>query len=373
MRPLLLPLLAALTLVASHAITTARADEILNLGDPAPPLSLSKWLKGEKIDHFAPGRIYVVEFWATWAPSPKAIPHLTELAHKYRDRGVRILGIDSYEDDPNQVKPFVDQLGDRMDYSVAMDRAPADNPSQGATARAWLEASDENGIPTAFVIQDGKIAWIGHPLELDRPLAAIVAGKWDIAAEARKRLEAKTLERKARAFRDRVETSYRAKDYGGALAAIDEATAKEPALADEYAKMRFDCLVELDRTDAALKVGERMLNLYHDNAMALNNAFFSVVDLTRQKEPDPRLARLALEGLLRANELTKGHNIYILNTLAQAQYRVDDPAGAVATQEQAIRALEAQVTNKSHPFHRTYRQQLDMYRRAEARKSRRAS
>lgn len=372
MRPLL-PLLAALTLAAGHAIASARADEMLNLGDPAPPLSLSKWLKGEKINHFEPGRIYVVAFWATWMPSPKAIPHLTELAHKYRDKGVQFLGIDSYEDEPNQVKPFVDQLGDRMDYSVAMDQAPADNPSQGATARAWLEAADENGIPTAFVIQNARIAWIGHPLELDRPLTEIVAGKWDVADQARKRLEAKTLERKLKAFRDRVETSYRGKDYSGALAAIDEAIAKEPELADEYAKMRFDCLTELDRTDEALKVGERMLKLYHDNAMALNNAFFSVVDLTREKDPDPRLAKLALAALLRANELTQGHNIYILNTLAQAQYRVDDPAGAIATQEQAIRELDAQVANKSHPFHRTYRQQLEMYRRAAARKSRRVS
>lgn len=369
---LLLPLLAALALATGDATTIARADEILNIGDPAPPLSLSKWLKGEKIDRFEPGRIYVIMFWATWAPGREAIPHLTELAHRYRDKGVRFLGIDSYEDDPNQVKPFVDQMGGRMDYSVAMDKAPADNPSQGATAKAWLEAADESGVPTAFVIQDGRIAWIGHPLEIDRPLAEIVAGKWDVAGQARTRREAKSLERKAKAFRDRVETSYRGKDYSGALAAIDEAIEKEPALTDEYAKMRFDCLVELGQIDEALKVGERMLKRHHDQAIELNNDFFSVVDLAREKAADPRLARQALEGLLRANELTKGRNIYILNTLAQAQYRVGDPAGAVATQEQAIRELEAQVANKSHPFHRTYRQRLDMYRRAADRDAKKA-
>ncbi len=367
---LLLPFLAALTLASGHALTTTRADEMLNIGDPAPPLSLSKWLKGEKIERFEPGRVYVVMFWATWAPGREAIPHVTELAHKYRNKGVRFFGIASYEDDPNQVKPFVDQMGDRMDYSVAMDRAPADNPSQGATARAWLEAAEESGIPTAFVIRDRTIAWIGHPLEIDRPLADIVAGKWDLAARARTRLEAKSLERKSRAFRDKVETSYRGKDYSGALAAIDEAIEKEPALADEYAKMRFDCLAELGQVDEALKVGERMLKLHHDQAMELNNDFFSVVDLARDKAADSRLARQALEGLRRANELTKGRNIYILNTLAQAQFRADDPAGAVATQEQALRELDAQVANKSHPFHRTYRQRLDMYRRAAAREAR---
>ncbi|MHB1559256.1 MAG: TlpA disulfide reductase family protein [Isosphaeraceae bacterium] len=372
MRPLL-PLLLALTLAAGNVTTNARADEILNIGDPAPPLSLAKWLKGDKIDRFEPRRIYVVVFWATWAPVQEAIPHLTDLAHKYRDRGVRFLAIDSYEDEPNQVKPFVDQLGDRIDFSVAMDRAPADNPAQGATARAWLEAAEENGVPTAFVIRDGMIAWMGHPLEIDRPLGEIVAGKWDVAAQARARREAKSLERKARAFRDKVETSYRGKDYSGALAAIDEAITKEPALADEYAKMRFDCLVELGQVDEALKVGDQMLKLHYNQAMGLNNDFFSVVDLAREKAPDPRLVRQALEGLIRANELTKGQNIYILNTLAQTQFRAGDPAAAAATQKQAIRELEAQVTNKSHPFHRTYRQQLDMYRRAADREKKKAS
>ena len=41
-----------------------------------------------------------------------------------------------------------------------------------------------------FVIDtQGRIAWIGYPLYMDRPLARIVAGDWDMVAEARRMRE----------------------------------------------------------------------------------------------------------------------------------------------------------------------------------------
>ena len=57
------------------------------------------------------------------------------------------------------VKPFVDQMGDKMDYSIALDNVPAGgNPNEGSMAKTWMKAAEENGIPAAFVIRDGKIA-----------------------------------------------------------------------------------------------------------------------------------------------------------------------------------------------------------------------
>ena len=38
----------------------------LKVGDPAPPLAVSRWLKGEPLKRLEPSRTYVVEFWATW-------------------------------------------------------------------------------------------------------------------------------------------------------------------------------------------------------------------------------------------------------------------------------------------------------------------
>ena len=92
----------------------------------------------------------------------------------------------------------------------------------GAMAKTWMDAAEENGIPTAFIIHDGKIAWIGHPMEMDEPLAKITAGDWDPEALARTRLAAKTKERKLTAVQQKVYTPYRAGDYRATLAAIEE-------------------------------------------------------------------------------------------------------------------------------------------------------
>ena len=117
---------------------------------------------------------------------------------------------------PNHVvrlKPFVDEMGDKMDYNVALDSVPqSGDPNDGAMAKGWLRAAEENGIPAAFVIHDGKIAWIGHPMAMDEPLAKITAGEWSPSEMAKKRLVEKTKERKA--------TLVRAKVLSGARTAV---------------------------------------------------------------------------------------------------------------------------------------------------------
>ena len=59
-------------------------------------------------------------------------------------------------------------------------------------AKTWMKAAEENGIPAAFVIRDGKIAWIGHPMSMDEPLAKITAGEWNTADMAKTRLAEKS-------------------------------------------------------------------------------------------------------------------------------------------------------------------------------------
>src|SRR5262249_22804189 len=146
-----------------------------------------------------PGQFYVVEFWATWCgPCRVSIPHLTELQKKYKDKGVSFIGVSICEQSQDGVEPFVKQMGDKMDYSVALDVvAEGQQGNEGKRAQAGMAAADENGIPTAFVIRkDGKIAWIGHPMSMDEPLAKIVAGDWDLEAAASERKEAKAAQEK---------------------------------------------------------------------------------------------------------------------------------------------------------------------------------
>jgi thiol-disulfide isomerase/thioredoxin len=69
----------------------------LKLGDPAPALKVSKFVKGSPVTKFEPGKFYVVEFWATWCgPCKTSIPHLTEMAKKYKD--VQFVGVSVWEE-----------------------------------------------------------------------------------------------------------------------------------------------------------------------------------------------------------------------------------------------------------------------------------
>jgi thiol-disulfide isomerase/thioredoxin len=154
-----------------------------NIGDTAPPLLVKEWIKGAPIDSFEKGKVYVVDFWATWcAPCIAAMPHLSTLAHQYEGKAT-FAAIDVKESFANfskndtEIKAFVDRMGSKMDFNVAL----ADTSS---TVRNWLDAYQIRSIPTTYVIDGhGRVAWIGHPYGLDTVLQKVIDDTWDIKIE----------------------------------------------------------------------------------------------------------------------------------------------------------------------------------------------
>ncbi|MCO5051179.1 MAG: TlpA family protein disulfide reductase [Verrucomicrobiae bacterium] len=146
------------------------------LGDPAAPLEISEWVKGGPVDlaTVKGKQVVVVEFWATWCPPCRvSIPHLTKMQKKFKD--VIFVGVS--DEKPDVVKKFVTQMGDKMDYVVAID-------DQDQTSKGYMAAFDIGGIPHAFVVgQDGHILWQGHPMDgLEEVLDQIIAGHYDLTA-----------------------------------------------------------------------------------------------------------------------------------------------------------------------------------------------
>jgi thiol-disulfide isomerase/thioredoxin len=176
---------AVVGLFATRSLAQQKAPVTLKVGDPAPPLVADKWVKGKPVQKLEKGKVYVLEFWATWCgPCIAAIPHVTELQKKYADQGLTVIGMNIWENDVAAVEPFVKKMGDKMDYAVATDVVPQ-GERRGKMAQTWMAAAGRNGIPCSFIVdRDGKIAWIGHPMAMDEPLKKVIESGSQARADA---------------------------------------------------------------------------------------------------------------------------------------------------------------------------------------------
>src|SRR5262249_1500647 len=137
-------------------------------------LKANKWLQGEEVKEFERGKVYIVEFWATWCGwCILTMPHTAELQAQYKDKGVTIIAYSAPDPDNSKEKgaEFVKKRGPNLPYSIAY----ADDRK---TYDAWMKAAGREGIPCVFVVdKTGRIAYIGHPIYLGMVLPMVVAGK----------------------------------------------------------------------------------------------------------------------------------------------------------------------------------------------------
>jgi len=178
------------------------AEPTLVVGSVAPDLNVESWLsKGNgdrfpEVTKFEAGKVYIVEFWATWCPPCVAsMPHLSELQEKYEAKGVQVISI---TDEPlEEVSAFL-QRQVRSDpsktYAELTKNYCLTTDPDGSSHFSYTEASGVPGIPAAFLIgKSGKIEWIGHPVEIDEPLELVVADKFDAVAYQKSQAERKRL------------------------------------------------------------------------------------------------------------------------------------------------------------------------------------
>lgn len=320
---------------ASLLAAPAAAGEELTIGDKAPAIAVSDWIKGEPVRGLREDHTYVVEFWATWCPPcRKSIPHLTELQKKYGKK-ITVIGVSVDEEHPAGVAPFVKKMGDAMNYTVAADLVSEEHP-RGFMAKNWLEAAGQAGIPSVFIVRDGKINWIGSPFEMDGPLAQIVAGKWDLdLAIAKARLIAER-NAKIRPLYEKYNKAKYFQRWQEAIAVIDQILAIDATLEVEYGGPKFEYLLRLSRYEDAYAYGAGFVTgPAWEHPAALNYVAWMIVD------PDAALEKkdlaLALKAATRADELTDNDEPAIIDTLAKVYFDMGKVERAIQLQTKAVK------------------------------------
>lgn len=84
-----------------------------------PPINLQDF-DGNAVpsDRFK-GSVLVLDFWATWCvPCLAEIPTFNRLQEKYKDQGLRVVGVALASGEPKEVKPFIGK--NKMKYTVLM-------------------------------------------------------------------------------------------------------------------------------------------------------------------------------------------------------------------------------------------------------------
>jgi len=215
--------------VASFTITGFAQNTKLIVGDDAPKFSVAYWLKGNP-GGIEKGKVTIVEFWATWcAPCIGNFPHLSKVAEEYTAKGVNVFGISIDERKGvglDSLQRFVaGPKGQKMHYTVGAD------DTLKYMSKNWKGATGQRGIPFAMIVdKNGKIAWMGHPMTIDKPLEQIVSGNWDLKVQRAKFIEDKRLDSIDVSIISNFNQYTKPERSGQGLLVLDSLLKKEPAL-----------------------------------------------------------------------------------------------------------------------------------------------
>jgi thiol-disulfide isomerase/thioredoxin len=184
-----------------HSDDGQRAKHAALLGKPMPALDVAKWKNGEIKPDDLKGKVVVLDFWATWCgPCIAAIPHTNEMAEKYKDKGVIVIGVCTSSRGQETYEKAVEQHG--IKYHSAAD---PELKSQKAWQVMWYPTYavvDRKGVVRAIGLKpdfvekvvEKLVAEPGTAAGDDAVIYAMAGGadkpEWREDSQARKDLDA---------------------------------------------------------------------------------------------------------------------------------------------------------------------------------------
>ncbi|HEY6564354.1 MAG TPA: redoxin family protein, partial [Pirellulaceae bacterium] len=265
----------------------------------------------------------------TWCgPCRESMPFLSKLQKEFGEQ-VAFIGVS--DERTAIVRRFFEEThhedvtwDEIITYRIALD-------DEQATSDSYLRASAQAGIPAAFIVgRDGRIEWIGHPLEIDKPLESVVANTWDREAAKAEYETARAKELAEMMAIQRISRALREGDLEAALAITDELMVEYPE-DPRFAMMRLRLLLQAQRATDAKELARELTKKMWDDATSLHHLAWN---LATSGESD--VLDLALTAAQRVNKLTRDQDPSVLDTLARIFHEQGDLDRAIEWQEKAV-------------------------------------
>ena len=248
----------------SFLLLSSFAAFALKVGDIAPELEVSSWLKNGKTT-LASGKgknIYVIEFWATTCkPCKKVMPYLHKLQNQYKD----LIIVSISPEKASIVKSFIAKYPN-INYKIAVDE-------QRKTHNSYMGKNLQ--IPLAVIVQkNGTIAWIGHPLDMYLPLQRIITGKFNV----------KKSQRRQKMY-GKIQTLLSQKKFNEALKIV-EAERKKATNNIQLIALKSYILFHLNKKTQALEFATSMLQKHPSNMEIFDLKCYILNQMKKYKELD---------------------------------------------------------------------------------------
>jgi thiol-disulfide isomerase/thioredoxin len=361
--------LAALLVAVIGLQRSSRGDELLTIGSDAPPLDIEHWVQDgdgqfEPVTEFEQDKVYVVEFWATWCgPCISSMPHLAELQREYADRGVQIISVS--DEDLQTVERFLKRPVQGAADSSAGGEAPGDGAVEGdqqsepktyadvtnayclttdpdqSVYEDYMTAAAQGGIPTAFIVgKTSKIEWIGHPMEMDGPLAAVVADSWDRDAFAE---EMKAKQEREKVMRE-IFALVQQEKFDESLEALDEFISSsdessDPNMSTQLKMLKLQVLILADKQEQATEHASQLFTAFEEDSERVNMLAWNLYEMAADGRLDnDSLIAVATQASEAAVDHASGESkASLLDTLAHLVALGGDLDRAIAIESEALK------------------------------------
>ncbi len=406
--------------LGAASLTSPVFAEDLTIGSQAPTLDIEHWVhdgngKFKPVTDFAKGKVYVVEFWATWCgPCIASMPHLVEMQNKFADKGVQIVSIS------DESLETVDKFLEREYKATAtkksvIENAPDESGDQPKTYREltsayclttdpdksankdYMQAAGQNGIPCAFIVgKDQKIEWIGHPMSMDDVLAQVVDDKWDRTEFAEEFKESQ----KMGLLMSKIMRSARSGKIEDAMQLIDETLAetKSAQVKNQLQSMKVQMLMQSGKTEEAMAALDNLIEAeknpaikkqmkmtrvqllmqdtknakfaeaitqayaeYKDTPAFINFITWGLYEKFESGELSDKAllkaSRAAAEGAAAASD--EASKAAVLDTAAHFQFLDGDTAAALKTQQEAVKLAGDQMKPDLEKFLEVIKEKAD--------------